>query len=186
MAKLIVNPTSANRREILLSRSMILTIGRDPSNDLVLADSMVSRRHAVVEHRGSQFFLRDCSSVNGSVVNGDRVGERALRDGDLLAIGSMRLLFRDDPAEAGSGKVVAAPLGGAPRLPLVRRGLPPRRPLLPRVRRAGGPAERPAARRLRVVRNGGARCRRASAARAGRRSPRTVSALDEPAAGARR
>ena len=109
MAKLIVNPTSANRREILLSRSMILTIGRDPSNDLVLADSMVSRRHAVVEHRGSQFFLRDCNSVNGSVVNGDRVGERALRDGDLLAIGSMRLLFRDDPAEAGSGKVVAHP-----------------------------------------------------------------------------
>lgn len=109
MAKLIVNPTSANRREILLSRSMILTIGRDPSNDLVLADSMVSRRHAVVEHRGSQFFLRDCNSVNGSVVNGDRVGERALRDGDLLAIGSMRLLFRDDPAEVGAGKIVPHP-----------------------------------------------------------------------------
>lgn len=110
MAKLIVNPTSANRREIALSRSMILTIGRDPSNDLVLADSMVSRRHAVVEHRGSQFFLRDCNSVNGSVVNGDRVGERALRDGDLLAIGAMRLLFRDDPAEApGPGKVVQHP-----------------------------------------------------------------------------
>ena len=49
LAKLIVNPTSANRREILLSRSMVLTIGRDPSNDLVLADSMVSRRHAVVD-----------------------------------------------------------------------------------------------------------------------------------------
>jgi len=109
VAKLIVNPTSANRREILLSRSMILTIGRDPSNDLVLADSMVSRRHAVVEHRGSQFFLRDCNSVNGSVVNGDRVGERSLRDGDLLAIGSMRLLFRDDPAEVVPGKVVPHP-----------------------------------------------------------------------------
>jgi len=110
VAKLIVNPTSANRREIVLSRSMILTIGRDPSNDLVLADSMVSRRHAVVEHRGSQFFLRDCNSVNGSVVNGDRVGERALRDGDLVAIGAMRLLFRDDPAEApGPGKVVQHP-----------------------------------------------------------------------------
>ena len=109
MAKLVVNPTSPNRREIPLSRSMIVTIGRDPSNDLVLPDAMVSRRHAVVEHRGDQFFLRDCHSANGSVVNGDRVSERALRDGDLVAIGSMRLLFREDPPSSGSGKVVPHP-----------------------------------------------------------------------------
>jgi uncharacterized RDD family membrane protein YckC len=108
--KLIVNPTSSNRREIPLARTTILTIGRDPSNDLVLPDAMVSRRHAVIEHRGSQFFLRDCSSANGSVVNGDRVSERGLRDGDLVAIGSMRLLFRDEPLEAGAaGKVVPHP-----------------------------------------------------------------------------
>jgi uncharacterized RDD family membrane protein YckC len=109
VAKLIVNPTSSNRREIPLARASILTIGRDPSNDLVLPDAMVSRRHAVIEHRGSQFFLRDCSSANGSVVNGDRVSERGLRDGDLVAIGSMRLLFREEPAEAGGGKVVPHP-----------------------------------------------------------------------------
>jgi uncharacterized RDD family membrane protein YckC len=108
--KLIVNPTSSNRREIPLARTTILTIGRDPSNDLVLPDAMVSRRHAVIEHRGSQYFLRDCSSANGSVVNGDRVSERGLRDGDLVAIGSMRLLFRDEPLESGSGaKVVPHP-----------------------------------------------------------------------------
>jgi uncharacterized RDD family membrane protein YckC len=109
VAKLIVNPTSSNRREIPLARSSILTIGRDPSNDLVLPDAMVSRRHAVIEHRGNQFFLRDCSSANGSVVNGDRVSERGLRDGDLVAIGSMRLLFREEPVEAGGGKVVPHP-----------------------------------------------------------------------------
>ena len=110
MARLIVNPTSSNRREIPLARAAILTIGRDPSNDLVLPDSMVSRRHAVIEHRGSHFFLRDCSSANGSVVNGDRVSERGLRDGDLVAIGSMRLLFREEPVEGGaSAKVVPHP-----------------------------------------------------------------------------
>ncbi|HSD28390.1 MAG TPA: FHA domain-containing protein [Vicinamibacteria bacterium] len=110
MPKLIVNPTSSNRREIPLARTTILTIGRDPSNDLVLPDAMVSRRHAVIEQRGNQFFLRDCSSANGSVVNGDRVSERGLRDGDLVAIGSMRLLYRDEPLEAGAGgKVVPHP-----------------------------------------------------------------------------
>ena len=117
VAKLIVNPTSSNRREIPLSRTTILTIGRDPSNDLVLPDAMVSRRHAVIEHRGSQFFLRDCSSANGSVVNGDRVSERGLRDGDLVAIGSMRLLFREELLESGRRQGRGAPLGGAARLP---------------------------------------------------------------------
>jgi uncharacterized RDD family membrane protein YckC len=110
VAKLVVNPTSVNRREIPLARTTILTIGRDPSNDLVLPDAMVSRRHAVIEHRGGRFFLRDCSSANGSVVNGDRVSERGLRDGDLVAIGSMRLLFREAIVEPGTGgKVVLHP-----------------------------------------------------------------------------
>lgn len=108
MAKLIINPTAANRRELALDKEEILTIGRDPSNDLVLPDAMVSRRHAVVEQRGRQFFLRDCNSANGSVVNGDRVSERGLRDGDLVAIGSMRLLFKEEPAEPGA-KVVPHP-----------------------------------------------------------------------------
>jgi uncharacterized RDD family membrane protein YckC len=114
MAKLIVNPTSSSRREIPLPRSL-LSIGRDPSNDLVLPDAMVSRRHAVIEFRSSQYFLRDCNSSNGSLVNGDRVSERSLRDGDLMAIGTARLLFREE-AEAldGEAKVVQHP--SAPRL----------------------------------------------------------------------
>ena len=112
MAKLIVNPTSSNRREIPLTRTTILTIGRDPSNDVVLPDAMVSRRHAVIEYRGSQYFLRDCNSSNGSLVNGDRVSERNLRDGDLVAIGTARLLFREEMEEAGA-KVVPHP--SAPR-----------------------------------------------------------------------
>jgi uncharacterized RDD family membrane protein YckC len=113
MAKLIVNPTSSARREILLPRS-ILSIGRDPTNDLVLPDAMVSRRHAVIEFRGSQFYLRDCNSSNGSLVNGDRVSERNLRDGDLVAIGTARLLFREEAElEEGLAKVVPHP--SAPR-----------------------------------------------------------------------
>src|SRR5687768_12985779 len=76
---------------------------------------MVSRRHAVIEFRGSQYFLRDCNSSNGSLVNGDRISERSLRDGDLVAIGTARLLFREEAlAEEGSAKVLQHP--SAPRL----------------------------------------------------------------------
>jgi uncharacterized RDD family membrane protein YckC/predicted component of type VI protein secretion system len=111
MAKIIINPTSSSRREIALART-ICSIGRDPSNDVVLPDAMVSRRHAVIEYRGSQYFLRDCNSSNGSLVTGDRVSERNLRDGDLVAIGTARLLFREEMEEAGA-KVVPHP--SAPR-----------------------------------------------------------------------
>lgn len=113
MAKLIVNPTSSSRREIALAKSL-LSIGRDPGNDIVLPDAMVSRRHAVIEFRGSQYFLRDCNSSNGSLVNGDRVSERSLRDGDLVAIGTARLLFRDEPDVEAGAKVVQHP--SSPRL----------------------------------------------------------------------
>ena len=114
MAKLIVNPTSSARREIPLARAL-LSIGRDPSNDVVLPDAMVSRRHAVIEYRGSQYFIRDCNSSNGSLVNGDRVSERSLRDGDLVAIGTARLLFREEVSpEEAAAKVVQHP--SAPRL----------------------------------------------------------------------
>src|SRR5436190_5201266 len=106
MPKLIINPTSSARREIALART-IVSIGRDPGNDVVLPDAMVSRRHAVIEFRGAQYFIRDCNSSNGSLVNGDRVSERNLRDGDLVAIGTARMLFREDlDAEESAAKVV--------------------------------------------------------------------------------
>jgi uncharacterized RDD family membrane protein YckC len=113
LAKLILNPTSSSRREIPLARTL-LSIGRDPSNDLVLPDALVSRRHAVVECRGTQYVIRDCNSSNGSLVNGDRVGEHPLKDGDLLAIGTARLLFRDVEVEDAAAKVVPHP--SSPRL----------------------------------------------------------------------
>jgi adenylate cyclase len=101
LAKLVINPTSATKKEIPIV-TRVISIGRDPSNDLVLSDSMVSRRHAILEQRDNQYVLRDNGSSNGTMVNGDRVeSEKPLRDGDLVAIGSSRLLFQlDDTAEA--------------------------------------------------------------------------------------
>jgi len=105
MAKLIMNPSSGARKEIPVM-GRILSIGRDPSNDLVLSDSMVSRRHAILEQRGDVFVLRDNNSSNGTLVNGDRVSdEHPVRDGDLIAIGACRLLFQAD----SSGTLGVAP-----------------------------------------------------------------------------
>jgi uncharacterized RDD family membrane protein YckC len=118
LAKLVINPTSATKKEIPIV-TRVISIGRDPSNDLVLSDSMVSRRHAILEHRDNQYILRDNNSSNGTMVNGDRVDmEKPLRDGDLVAIGSSRLLFQlDETAEASVPAGAAAKGRPAPRDP---------------------------------------------------------------------
>jgi uncharacterized RDD family membrane protein YckC len=111
VAKLIINPTSGAKKEIPVG-DKILSIGRDPSNDLVLSDSMVSRRHAVLQRRGDQYLVRDNNSSNGTMVNGDKVaGDQELRDGDLIAIGSARLLFQTESGPSGSAPT---PIPGAP------------------------------------------------------------------------
>jgi hypothetical protein len=100
MAKLILHATSTSpRREVPLDGSPV-SIGRDPTNDLVLADRTVSRRHAVIEQRGGRYCVRDCNSRNGSVVNGERVAERGLRSGDFVTIGATKLVFWEVPPVA--------------------------------------------------------------------------------------
>jgi len=124
LAKLVINPTSPSKKEIPIA-SRVISIGRDPSNDLVLSDSMVSRRHAILEQRDDIFILRDNGSANGTMVNGDPVeSEQTLRDGDLVAIGSSRLLFQleevrrraaeSEDVEESSGVVGDAALADKP------------------------------------------------------------------------
>jgi hypothetical protein len=69
-------------------------IGRDPQNDLVLDDRRVSRKHAEVRLRLGRYTLYDLQSTNGTYVNGRRVAERVLDDGDKISIGGNELVFR--------------------------------------------------------------------------------------------
>jgi hypothetical protein len=95
MAKLILHSTpSSSQQEVPLHRTP-MWIGRDLSNDIVISDPMASRLHAVVERRGERHYVRDCNSLNGFTVNGDRLSERSLRSGDLVGIGLARLVYWD-------------------------------------------------------------------------------------------
>jgi hypothetical protein len=82
-----------DRREIGLGPEP-LAIGRDPQNDVVLDDRRVSRRHAEIRLRLGRYTLYDLQSTNGTYVNGRRVAEMVLSDGDRLSIGGVELLFR--------------------------------------------------------------------------------------------
>jgi hypothetical protein len=80
-----------NERYILGDR--VVTIGRLPDCDITITDSNVSRHHAEIRPRGDGFVLVDLGSTNGSRVNGVRVTERELLDGDEIALGNTRLIF---------------------------------------------------------------------------------------------
>jgi diguanylate cyclase (GGDEF)-like protein len=66
-------------------------IGRTPDNALVLDDGSVSRRHASLLYGDDGWTLRDLGSTNGTFVNGVRVREALLRDGDRVRVGGVIL-----------------------------------------------------------------------------------------------
>jgi adenylate cyclase len=70
------------------------TLGRHPANTIRLTDREVSKEHAVIERMGGAFVLRDLDSSNGTFVNGRRVRELRLKEGDEIALGNnCRLAF---------------------------------------------------------------------------------------------
>ena len=79
-------------RIIALPLQMV-TVGRAPDNDVVVADPATSGRHGRIEVRGDSFWISDLGSTNGTLVNGEPVIEKQLSDGDLIAIGQNTIRF---------------------------------------------------------------------------------------------
>ncbi len=74
-----------------------LSVGRQPDNDLVLDDSSVSKRHAVLswDEQTQRATVRDLGSTNGTTLNGSaRIkSELVLRSGDILSFGDMQYWY---------------------------------------------------------------------------------------------
>ena len=71
----------------------LMHIGRSPAADIVLDDASVSRRHALVTKRGEATVILDDRSLNGVTVNGVRVSEKQLADGDTLTVGHVAMRY---------------------------------------------------------------------------------------------
>jgi hypothetical protein len=71
----------------------VITIGRHPDSNLVLADPNVSRNHAEIRPQGERFAVVDLGSTNGTRVNGVRVETQVLQDGDEVSFGNTRMRF---------------------------------------------------------------------------------------------
>jgi ABC-type multidrug transport system ATPase subunit len=71
------------------------TIGRANDNDIVIQDVLASRHHAFLVQSPLGTEIRDAHSVNGTFVNGVRVGSAVLNEGDVITIGNVDLTFTD-------------------------------------------------------------------------------------------
>ena len=68
-------------------------IGRSSECAIPLNDANVSRRHAEIRRLGDAYSLVDLGSTNGTEVNGQRITETSLMNGDVIGIGTTRITF---------------------------------------------------------------------------------------------
>lgn len=92
MASLIIMVDGVVWQEIPVSKERMV-IGRRAQNDVVIDDPAVSAEHAVIVSVGSDAFLEDLGSTNGTKVNGQPVKKHFLQDGDAVELAKYVIHF---------------------------------------------------------------------------------------------
>jgi ABC transport system ATP-binding/permease protein len=89
-----------------LATQVSVLVGRAPSSDLCLPHPSVSQQHAMVISQNGEILLRDLGSTNGTFVNGVRINQSKLQDGDEIKIGPFSLIYdRQQQNLAGSKRL---------------------------------------------------------------------------------
>src|SRR6185369_16401607 len=70
------------------------TVGRNESCDYQIVSSRVSREHAEITREAGVLKIRDLKSTNGTFVNGERIDQHRLVDGDLVVIADVQFCLR--------------------------------------------------------------------------------------------
>ena len=101
IAYLVVREGNKWRDVYRLTPGQVMTIGRAPTNRIVLNDEVCSRYHCEVFQNGSTWKLRDLQSRNGTLISGEPVeGEAELKPGQVIEIGPCELAFTYDLSQA--------------------------------------------------------------------------------------
>jgi hypothetical protein len=93
-------------------RNDLVRIGRSPENDVFIDNLGLSRFHATLRHHDGLWTLEDLASASGTFVNGQRVRQWNLSDGDRIGIAKFTIVFHTrEPAAraakpAGGGRTV--------------------------------------------------------------------------------
>ena len=130
MAKLVIQNQGMTGRACELNTDRT-TIGRVEDNTFQIADPSVSSHHCEVQLRGSEIFIRDLNSTNGSYHQWREDHGKVLKPGQTLRLGQVELKLEvEGMAAASSGtsatSATSAAAAGAtpPRCPPKNRWMP--------------------------------------------------------------
>ena len=88
-------PLSVQQR-LKLQGTEELTLGRNPKCDIIFNDKKVSGHHARIYKKDSRWYIEDLASTNGTFVNGGKIDNLILNDGDEIDIAIYRIVFEKD------------------------------------------------------------------------------------------
>jgi adenylate cyclase len=84
------------------------TLGRHPDNSIQVLDRIVSKEHCrITLAPNGTWMVRDAGSLNGTMVNGERIGEAVLKDGDRIQLGNTVFQFAEDNPRAQQAQQAA-------------------------------------------------------------------------------
>ena len=92
MGKLVVSLDGVVIKEVQITKDKT-TLGRRPYNDIVIDNLAVSGEHAVLQMVGSDVFIEDLNSTNGTYINGKAVKKQLLAHNDTVEIGKYKIKF---------------------------------------------------------------------------------------------
>lgn len=108
-ARLVIGDSQGAQRTVALPDADI-TVGRATTNDVVLADALVSRLHARLTYTEARWMLSDLGSANGTRLNGQPLLDPApVQPGDVIAVGDSTLRFEVGPAPIASLAAIDTP-----------------------------------------------------------------------------
>jgi predicted component of type VI protein secretion system len=116
MGKLVISLDGVVIKEVPITKDRT-TLGRRPYNDIVIDNLAVSGEHAMLQASGSDLFLEDLNSTNGTYVNGKAIRRQALQHNDTIEVGKYKIKFLVDDSDDHERTMVVPPAtaqGGSP------------------------------------------------------------------------
>jgi pSer/pThr/pTyr-binding forkhead associated (FHA) protein len=121
MGKLVVSLDGVVIKEVQLTKDKT-SLGRRPYNDIVIDNLAVSGEHAVLQMIGSDVFIEDLNSTNGTYINGKAVKKQLLQHNDTVEIGKYKIKYLVEDGNDYEKTMIMRPGQMPPAMPSASHG----------------------------------------------------------------